>query len=92
MRASHASEAWVLLVASAALVLVLSMPPGADARAEPTHTLSEAQFFVLRDVTLACASLSVIGTAFIVVSYVVFPDLQTFPFKLIVYVGRCMEC
>jgi hypothetical protein len=47
----------------------------------------ETQTTVIRVFTLLSASLSVIGATFIWLSYVFFPRLRTFPFKLIVFLS-----
>lgn len=78
----------VSAVACVVLAGLLSSVPTVEARTNPAvHAFTELQFDTLRDVTLACSALSVVGTAFIVITYAVFPDIQTFPFKLIVYLS-----
>ena len=79
----------VSAVACVVLAGLLSSVPTVEARTNPAvHAFTELQFDTLRDVTLACSALSVVGTAFIVITYAVFPDIQTFPFKLIVCVAH----
>lgn len=42
---------------------------------------------VMRILTLTSSSLSIVGSSFIIASYLVFPGLRTFPFKLVVYLS-----
>lgn len=52
-----------------------------------TSPFSATETMAIRAVTLTGASLSVLGAVFIIFSYVWFPRLRTFPYKLIVYLS-----
>jgi hypothetical protein len=54
---------------------------------ECASSFSSAQTLTIRVLTLTSAGLSILGSSLIIVSFLAFPRLRTFPFRLIVYLS-----
>jgi hypothetical protein len=54
--------------------------------------LTSAQTRALTRINVGASALSFAGTSFIVMCYILFKDLRTFPFKLIFYLSLSVSC